>query len=54
MDCVELALNVGYERIWFARKSVKMTDSGKETQDLGKIEAFRLCFMRAATIDDRS
>jgi len=54
VGCVELALNVGYERIWFARKSVKMTDSGKETQDLGKIEAFRLCFMRAATIDDRS
>lgn len=36
VDCVELAFNVGYERIWFARKSVKMTDSGKETQDLGK------------------
>ena len=54
VGCVELALNVGYERIWLARKSVKMTDSGKETQDLGKIEAFRLCFMRAATIDDRS
>ena len=54
VDFVQLSLNVGYERIWFARKSVKMTNSGKETQDLGKIEAFRLCFMRAATIDDRS
>ncbi len=54
VDCEELALNVGYERIWFARKSVKMADSGKETQDLGKIEEFRLCFMSAATIDDRS
>jgi len=54
VDYGELALNVGYKQIWFARKSVKMTDSGKETQDLGKIEAFRLCFMRAATIDDRS